>query len=843
MRRHGPKWFFRIAALAAAILVAVRIGVPLGLCGDLPAGEEGVLADIQTAAEKILLLEAEALEGLKKQLAALTQQQKTLEAERSAYRLQLSTHSNLLLREEVPLEDLHRALIDNTAGVAAIDVRLTATRQEREGVGQALERLDEQGALNRNQLDLLLADTAPDPKSRAATQALRRTEKALAARRGLLEKIGGHLDETIRQLDAQREALVEVAGKLNAGIRQRESRMLFERRGNLVHMLGPEQLRADLTRLRDALRTLLDPRRWPDSPGDRQTQWFWRSLFLFLLLLWFLLLGRLRRALHRLEGGDGTERPPQLWRIAHLIRRSLPWLGILALCALFEGVQPLVILFPLAPAVLKLVWIQLLYRWGADSARVLKDRSVQDSGLCRRWRSLLRAGRGYALTLVLLEAAVGPASGLAVAFRIGFGIYLLFRGIGLGRALPRPVALPSGTTNHWHTTGWLAAVGFCWVFPAVGFLLEVIGFGAMALHWQVSWVHTLTVCLWGALLFAMLRAVELGAAQAHKDSPDGEQRAPVRWLALRLGWLVLGVLLVAGVAGAWGGRQAILDGLGGLLRFPIPVGEMRFSLLGILQGALILFATHAATRFWRILMQRRFLRDSGLELGVQASITTITTYLLWGFGLIVALRAFGLNATSLALAFGALGVGLGFGLQAIFNNFVSGLILLFERPIQVGDAVEVGGIWGVVKKINVRSTLVQTYDNASLIIPNSEFISSQVTNWSFKDQRLRRTVSIGVAYGSDVELVRCTLLEIAAEVPEVLRRPTPDVLFADFGDSALIFRLRFWTLLDGMLQAETAIRFAIARRFQALGIEIPFPQQEIRLRPAVAEALRDEGLA
>jgi len=175
-------------------------------------------------------------------------------------------------------------------------------------------------------------------------------------------------------------------------------------------------------------------------------------------------------------------------------------------------------------------------------------------------------------------------------------------------------------------------------------------------------------------------------------------------------------------------------------------------------------------------------------------------------------------------------IGIGFGLQAIFNNFVSGIILLFERPIQVGDAVEVQGTFGTVKKINVRATVVQTFDNASLIIPNSEFISSQVTNWSFKEPSLRRKVSVGVAYGSDIELVRQTLLEIPNKTKNVLKKPKPDVLFNDHGDSALIFTLRYWTTIDYYYTTSTDIRFAIDRLFRERNIEIAFPQRDVHIR-------------
>jgi small-conductance mechanosensitive channel len=222
-----------------------------------------------------------------------------------------------------------------------------------------------------------------------------------------------------------------------------------------------------------------------------------------------------------------------------------------------------------------------------------------------------------------------------------------------------------------------------------------------------------------------------------------------------------------------------------------------------------------------------------MERGMQASITTITIYVIWFLGILMALNTIGVSATSLAVLFGALGIGLGFGLQNIFSNFISGLILLFERPVQVGDAVEIEGTWGLIQNINVRATVVQTYDNASLIIPNSDFISKQVTNWSFKDPRVRINIEVGVAYGSDAQLVKDILLEVAHDNPNVMKYPQPDVLFIDFGDSALMFRLRVWTNINSMLSTATAIRFEIDRLFREQGVEIPFPQRDIHVRSMV----------
>jgi potassium efflux system protein len=244
------------------------------------------------------------------------------------------------------------------------------------------------------------------------------------------------------------------------------------------------------------------------------------------------------------------------------------------------------------------------------------------------------------------------------------------------------------------------------------------------------------------------------------------------------------------------------------------------------------FFTHLLIRLWRHVLSDRILAQSGLESGLQHSMTSITVYLLWGLGVLAALHAFGLSSTSLTVAFGALGIGLGFGLQNIFNNFISGIILLFERPIQVGDAVEINGIWAEVKKINFRSTVVQTYDNASLIIPNSEFISSQVTNWSFRDLTLRIKISVGVAYGSDIELVRSSLLEIAGRAEKCSPSP-PRCAF-----------LRFWRQrtdlcaagLDRCKQhAQGRHRHPLRNRpgVRERNIEIAFPQRDIHIRSSV----------
>jgi small-conductance mechanosensitive channel len=184
---------------------------------------------------------------------------------------------------------------------------------------------------------------------------------------------------------------------------------------------------------------------------------------------------------------------------------------------------------------------------------------------------------------------------------------------------------------------------------------------------------------------------------------------------------------------------------------------------------------------------------------------------------------------------GALSVGIGFGLQNIVNNFVSGLILLFERPIKSGDFVTVGGVEGTVKQISIRSTEIETLDRQNVIVPNSELVSQQVTNWVLHDPHGRLQLLVGVAYGSDVDKVRDVLLDVAQGHPQVLTdgisSPRPKVLFREFGDSALIFELRVWIRqIRRRFDVSSEINFGIERAFREAGIEIPFPQRDLHVK-------------
>ncbi len=241
--------------------------------------------------------------------------------------------------------------------------------------------------------------------------------------------------------------------------------------------------------------------------------------------------------------------------------------------------------------------------------------------------------------------------------------------------------------------------------------------------------------------------------------------------------------------------------------------------------------TFLTSRLRRLLINRVFPRYN-LEKGVAVSIATITRYIIVTVGFIVILQASGIDLSALGILLGALGIGIGFGLQNITNNFISGIIILFERPIKVGDRVEVGGITGNVTNISARSTTLLTNDNISVVVPNSDFINSTVINWSLLDRNVRFNFPVGVSYKEDPERVKALLLEVAHDNPGVLRVPKPDVLIDGFGDSSIDLNLRVWTsrFSDRPRVLRSQLYYAIFRKFRENGVEIPFPQRDMHLR-------------
>jgi len=304
--------------------------------------------------------------------------------------------------------------------------------------------------------------------------------------------------------------------------------------------------------------------------------------------------------------------------------------------------------------------------------------------------------------------------------------------------------------------------------------------------------------------------------------------------------ILLGVAIVAIVAIGFVAYEEILPMFGNLRTDILKVlNRPYFTIGGLPITAVFLIKTFVFFTLLRMFsgmirrfMETRILVRTSLTPGQQYAFAQISSYVVFLIGLLIGLQWAGVNLSSLVILGGALGIGIGFGLQNIANNFVSGIVLLMERPIQVGDRVEVGNTNGDVVRIAARSTWIRTNDNVVIIIPNSEFINSHVTNWTANDRQVRFPIPLGVSYKSDPEVVRNLLMEIADRHPDVLKVPPPEVLFTGFGDSSLNFVLNVWTITRVQYPRFLAseIYFMMFKAFKEHGIEIPFPQRDLHVK-------------
>lgn len=277
------------------------------------------------------------------------------------------------------------------------------------------------------------------------------------------------------------------------------------------------------------------------------------------------------------------------------------------------------------------------------------------------------------------------------------------------------------------------------------------------------------------------------------------------------------------------------------LDFPLlTVGEFSVRLWSVLYLVVLVVLLVWVSGLLRRITVRALRRTGRADVAAAESVGTILRYAVVVLGTLMIVQSAGIDLTTLNVLAGAVGIGIGFGLQNIASNFISGIILLIGRPIRLGDRIEVAGVEGDVVELGARATTVITNDNIALIVPNSLFVSEIVVNWSLTDRRIRFKIPVGVAYGSDVKLVEKSLLQVATDDPDVLADPAPSVRFVEFGDSAIKLELLAWT--DSLIHRKgmlvSRLNFGIYAAFTRDGIEVPFPQRVVHLRGEAADAER-----
>ncbi len=394
--------------------------------------------------------------------------------------------------------------------------------------------------------------------------------------------------------------------------------------------------------------------------------------------------------------------------------------------------------------------------------------------------------------------------------------------------------------RHWLTITLVVGAGML----AVVLLAEVLGFDHLA-RWLTS--SSLATGFVGFVVAFLVRLARGGVAVLGHRAGEGRYplvRQAFYQLGRRLARLIEAVFIfgaLLAVLDAWEIAPSPWKTWQAISSAGFEVGSLHLTVASLLKGAFVLYVALLASSALRALLRGRILESRGIEPGVGESVARLVHYAVVLVGALLALAVMGVELRSFAIVAGALGVGIGFGLQNIVNDLVCGLVLLFERPVRAGDTVVVGSDWGAIKHIGLRATVVSVYDGSEIVVPNGELVSQKLTNWTLSSRQNRVIAEVGVAYGSDIEKVFGILKSAAEKHPSVLADPAPQILFAGFGDSSLNFEVRVW-LPEVSLRLPTLsqLRVEIDRQFRAAGVEIPFPQRDLHLRSvdgAAAERL------
>jgi small-conductance mechanosensitive channel len=626
---------------------------------------------------------------------------------------------------------------------------------------------------------------------------------------------------------------------LSSQLAQKRTRVLLlvdklaEARGSVAAMTADTQLRLVESRRRFAAsseepiwnlgisgleaRTEVAARLVRDA--QRVGRWF-ESNVLRILLLTILFFGGTVVLLHRLRPGAERRAASDPAAAAGLRFMESPWAAGIPVTAL-----ALIVFSPELPAIVyDVAWLPAAPAAAWVLVKVL-GRGVRRTVwvLAASLAATPLAGALGALPLTDRLTTVLQTAPLAAV--LGFDLYRgrLASHAGAGRAAAVLKAVL-----------WLLAC--CLGLSAAGSLVgrvglaAVLGSGALGtLGGTVLIVATYLVAS-GLLrsLLASAPAQQLRMVREHADLVAATCLAALRVLGL----LIVFVISIKSFGiGTWLGSS-----LSGFLGAKATVGSITFSPGSLLGFALVLWMSSLVSRLLGFLLAEEVLPRFDLRRGTAVAISGITRYIILVGGFVLATGVAGIDLKTFGFVAGALGVGIGFGLQNIVSNFISGLILLFERPIQVGDAVDVSGAAGTVTSIGIRASKVHTFDGADVIVPNADLISKPVINWTGSNPNRRFDVSVGVAYGSPLETTAQALLAAASRTPGVLTGPGPEAFFQSFGASSLDWTLRIWVRMDESPKVLSDLKRAVSEELGKAGIEIPFPQSDLNIRSVSPDA-------
>jgi small-conductance mechanosensitive channel len=765
--------------------------VPVPLPRVAEQGEEA-----ERAARKLEALAAPVPEL--QQIAETLPEQSALLEERARRVKTLATDPGSLVALEEELRSWELAREQLSAALTLLTERLTELETALDDIAQQREvwKATEEAARQAVAPDTVVA------RIRDVRQTLRDAKRSVEGRRDELLALQAKVAEEEERARAALDSLTEARSSFRSLLFLRDSRPLW-----VALRAQREEIAPDLTETLAA--------RWRSLQRFAEARREHLGIHLALLVVALAGTFALRR-----RASDWRADDPRLEASAVVFERPIS-----AALLLVASLTPL--LHPRAPrladalAVVLVVIpaIRLLPRL-LDPALAPAVYALASFAVVDRLRDVVSKSVLFERSLLLLETLAA----------LGFLVWML--------RPARLAALPPGTSIP-------RAIGRTLSAALVALALAVVANLA-------GWVHLSRVLVEGVLASAYVAAVLYGGVRVLRTAlRAGLRSASAQRLGLvrRHGtdvnrWLRRG--MHAGAFAAWGYftllgfgiEDWVIEAAGALLGAEAQFGSLGVSLGDVLAFVLTLLGALLLSRVLRTLLEDDVVPRLPAGRGVGYALTTTVHYAVLLLGFLLAISAAGVDLNKVSLLAGAFGVGIGFGLQNVVNNFVSGLILLYERPVQLGDMVEVGGTTGEVRRIGIRSSTIRTPQGAEVIVPNSSLISDRVVNWTFSDRRRRMDIKLGVAYGTDPERVIALLEGVARGHPDVLEDPPPQALFVGFGESSLDFELRAWTaLFDTWVGTQSDLALRVARVLAESGIEIPFPQRDLHLRSADAKAL------
>ncbi len=666
---------------------------------------------------------------------------------------------------------------------------------------------------------------------RLSTECVSSLERDVEINRNKIEALGEKTEDEASELKTQRKTLEEESRQLNqraaicrlalVGTEEQLDKIAAFRQDKISQQLTSRTIPAwtVLKSLPADFREVLVS--LSEDTGWFHAGWFWGLLLsLIALLPAGIVVGRLLKDFEKRSARDARLKVRA--RLAGMYGRRLPWVMLfvaIGTAQVLNGNTYGVYSFVLALALLT----SPLLDYALCNER---ERCPASVPLRILWTLSL-----FSVVMMLVPYAFPDSENtLVIAFRSFVGLLFLITSIWLVFTL---TAFPEFSRHR----------GFRWpLIPLfiTGPLAYILGYQNFGVFFSRGIFGTLMVAVLGWLAYRTLVTV-LRPPSMGKEGDETSDAEFDRFSLRRLVLLTI-VAIVSFLASLrlWQLTPGDTASLAHRLSQPFQIGDISLVPSKLILGLVIFFL------FWMIarLLQRTatnllVTRDAASR-GARQSFITLLSYVFISIGFLVALSATGLDLSNIAIIAGALSVGIGFGLQNIVSNFISGIILLFERPIRPGDWIRVGTTEGYVRKVQIRSTIIETFDRAEVMVPNSDLLSNQVVNLTLTDGIGRIIIPVGVAYGSNTKKVREIILRVAKDHPQVIQNEPgivpPRVLFRDFADSALLFELRcFVKNVDYRLVVESDLRYAIDDAFRAEKVEIPFPQRVVYMHQAAAE--------